>query len=340
MFELESGPDRTAAVGHLAHGLGLPVPAGDARHCGEQLAAAWQPRPAGTGAPARIVLDNGEHLEDLPALLDAWLDAAPALQIVVTSRRRLGAAHEQVLALAGLAVPDEASRDAEAALAFDAVRLFALRAGAAQRDFDAAAHAGSIVRIVQRLGGLPLAIELAASWVRLLPPARLADDLEASLDWLERDPAAATPAARPAHASLEGVLAQSFTLLAPSEREALAALAVFESGCTPAAARAVAGVSLPLLAALADRSPLAADGSGRFVMHPVVAAFARERLAALAPHARGAVRLLIDGVLPELANTRARPGALPSSTAVPISCWRWCRCCAPSTKRAAVMPRA
>jgi predicted ATPase len=228
-----------------------------------------------------LVLDNAEHLGELPDFVGRLLQATPpALGLLTTSRRPLGIAGETLLKLQGLAVPDAESRDAEAAAAFDAVRLFELRARAAQPDFDLARHVDSVVAIVETVGGSPLAIELAAAWVRLLPPAEIAAVLQRSLGMLERDPAAAALPARPEHASLRVVLDRSWALLAPREAESLEALAVFAGGFNAAAAAAVAGVALPLLSSIADKGLLQVDDDGRFSLHPLVAADASRRLTA------------------------------------------------------------
>jgi DNA-binding SARP family transcriptional activator len=149
-----------------------------------------------------LVLDNAEHLPDLSALLERLLDAAPSLHLLVTSRERLRNAREWLLPLQGLAVPDEDSRDLEAASSFDAVRLFALRAETARHGFNLGADLGAVIDIVDAVGGMPLAIELAAQWVRLLPPAEIARELRESIELLERDPSAASEPARPVHTSL------------------------------------------------------------------------------------------------------------------------------------------
>lgn len=274
-----------------------------------------------------VVLDNAEQLPELAPPLQRLLAAAPALVLLATSRRRLHLEGETVLPLAGLAVPEEDSRDLEAAAAFDAVRLFEHHALRARRDFDLGTHLAAVIRTVEAVAGMPLAIELAAAWVRLLPPEQVAQDLQGGIDLLERDPALPGRPARPEHTSLRAVLDGSWQLLAPRERSALAALSVFQGGFTRAAALAVAGCSLPLLSSLVDKSLVAVDESGRFGLHPVVAAYAAERhaedparaaanhtrhaefyarqLAALAPHARGDPRPLVDGVSAEFANGRA-----------------------------------
>ncbi len=235
--------------------------------------AVAQLAPALGDAPRLLVFDNAEHLVDeLRDLLGGLLSAVPTLTLLLTSRRPLGLDGEQLLPLDGLACPDEDSRDAEAATAFDAVQLFGLRARSMVAGFDLGRHIDAVVEIVDAVGGLPLAIELAASWVRLMPPEQIARDLRQSVDLLERDPASRQPPARPEHRSVRAVLDRSWTLLPPREQDVLLALGVFSGGFTAAAARRVADAPLPLLAALVDKSLLAIDGSGRFAMHPLVAA--------------------------------------------------------------------
>lgn len=229
--------------------------------------------------PRLLVLDNAEHVAGLEGFVARLLDA-PALAVLLTSRRPLAAPGERLLPLEGLARPDEQSRDAEAAAAFDAVRLFVARARAADAGFTLAPHLDAVLDIVDAVGGLPLAIELAAGWLRLLSPQAIARELRQSLAVLQRDPDAPGLPGRAEHASMRAVLDGSWALLALPEREALEALAVFEGGFAPAAALAVAGVALPLLSSLADQGLLAVDEAGRFAMHPLVAADAAQRLAA------------------------------------------------------------
>lgn len=247
----------------VAQSLGLVLP--DAADPLQALAQAL-----GAG-PRLLVLDNAEHLGLLPATLDRWLDLCQGLSLLVTSRVRLGARQEQLLALSGLDVPDDFSRDIDAAATFDAVRLFEQRAATVQPGFSLQRHLPAVIDIVTAVAGLPLAIELAASWVRLLPPAEMADDLRDSIALLERDSAGADASARPEHVSMRFVLQRSLQLLAPREREALLGLAVFRGGFTAAAAREVAAVPLPLLSSLLDNSMLQLDADGRFSMHPLLA---------------------------------------------------------------------
>lgn len=270
--ELQDVGDIASATTRLARQLGVDLVEGN--DAVDQIAARL------AGARTLVVLDNAEHLSGLPALLDRLLAAGPALTLLLTSRVRMACALEWLLPLEGLAVPDAESRDLEAAQVFDAVRLFELRATAAQRGFSLARHLGATLDIVESVAGLPLAIELAAAWVRLLPPEEIARELRSSPDLLERDPGSPGRPARPEHASIRNVLERSWHLLGPRERDAMLGLAVFRSGFTRAAARAVADAPLPVLSSLVDKSFLKVDEGGRFSMHPLVAADVAARAAA------------------------------------------------------------
>ena len=277
--------------------------------------------------PTLVVLDNAEHLPALGAVARTLLTAAPGLRLLATSRRRIQVADEAVLGIGGLPVPDTDSRDPEAAVAFDAVKLFVHRATAVQRSFDPVVHLPAIIDIVDAVGGLPLAIELAAAWVRLLPPDEIARELRDAPERLEHDLSTLGEPARPEHRSLGLVIQRTWELLAPGERAALAALSVFRGGCTAAAARAVAEVSLPVLSALVERGLVTSDSDGRFGLHPLVAASAAARLArdreaevqlkrrhaehytsqleGLAPQVRVDHRAVVAGVEAEFANAQA-----------------------------------
>jgi DNA-binding SARP family transcriptional activator/predicted ATPase len=232
---------------------------------------------------ALLVLDNAEHLEALAGWLQPLLAAWPSLRLLITSRARVGLPDEWLLPLSGLAVPDAESRDLEAAAAFDAVRMFDLRARTVSPGFDLAAHLGAVIAIVERVDGMPLAIEMAAAWVRLLPPAEILRELAHSIDILQLDASSGPAATRPEHASMEAVFRRSWDLLAPSERRALSTVTVFRGGFRREAAAAVAAGSFPVLASLVDKSLLAVDAHGRFGMHPLIAAWAATTAAAEPP---------------------------------------------------------
>ncbi|MBC5764376.1 ATP-binding protein [Ramlibacter albus] len=217
-----------------------------------------------------LVLDNFEHLAPAAPLVGELLAAAPGLHVLVTSRMRLGLPGEALVAVHGLPCPDPEDRDRLES--FDAVRLFV----SAARRVDPAFvpnEVGSIIEICRHVDGLPLALELAAAWTRVLSCEAIAAELRGGTELLR-----ASDAAHPArHASLDLVFEQSWAMLVTAEREALAALTVFRGGFAADAARGVAGVSLPVLAALVDKSLLRKDGR-RLVMHPVVHQLAAQKL--------------------------------------------------------------
>lgn len=216
-----------------------------------------------------VVLDNAEHLVHGATTFEQLLAAAPGVKALVTSRVRLATPSEWTLPLAGLPCPG--TEDADRLEAFDAARLFVNAARRAGVDVAAASDADAIVDICRRVDGLPLALELAAAWTRVLPCAAIADELRLGAELL-RTPDGSQPSR---HASIEHVFEQSWRLLAPAERDALARLSVFRGGFAPGAALAAAHAGLPVLGALVDKSLLRKDGP-RLDMHPLV-----QRLAAL-----------------------------------------------------------
>ena len=222
-----------------------------------------------------LVLDNSEHLGRLSAVVERLLAAAPRLQILSTSRTRIGTPHEWLVPLQGLDLPPE-DGTASDIVAADAVQLFAAQAQAIDPRFKVGANASLVARLVRALGGMPLALLLAASWVRLLPMTELLNDVTHSLDVLE---SAEEGEERPEHRSVRATFEQSWRLLAPSEQRAMATLSVMTGSFARGAAKDIAQAPLPLLAALVDKSVLQVDGEGRFSLHPLIQQFAAEKLA-------------------------------------------------------------
>lgn len=220
-----------------------------------------------------LVLDNAEDLAPEAGAMQHLLDACPALQLLVTSRVRLMHIDEWSLVLEGLPCPD--AEDTDRIEAFDAVRLFVRHAQRVEPGFSATADAAALVEICRLVDGLPLALELAAAWVRLMPLADIAAELRAGSDLLRAEHAGKTKR----HASLDQVFEQSWRRLAASEQRSLMRLAVFQGGFGAPAARAVAGATLPVLAALIDKSLLHKDGA-RLRLHPLVQQLAAARLQA------------------------------------------------------------
>ena len=219
-----------------------------------------------------LVLDGFEAVIDAAAMVTSLLAATPGLRVLVTSRERLDIDGEWLLPLGGLAVPARGASP-DAILNSDAVKLFGARAQAVSRSFDLAAEHQAVADICRRLEGMPLALELAAAWVRVMPLADIAHELAAGLQLLS--------GTAQAGGGLRAVFDRSWALLVHSERQAFARLALFRGGFTREAAQQVADIALPLLAALCDKSMLRSVLQGRFGMHTMLAEFAREKLAAL-----------------------------------------------------------
>jgi predicted ATPase/DNA-binding NarL/FixJ family response regulator/DNA-binding transcriptional regulator YiaG len=228
---------------------------------------------------ALLVLDNFEHLAEGAGVLSRLLAAAPRLRLLVTSRVRLNLREELVWELGGLGLPRQpAGRDAGASAA---VALFAQSAGRARHDFalDPRDYP-AVAQICAMVEGMPLGIELAAAWTRLLAPAEIAAELARGLDFLT------TPLlnVEDRHRSLRAVFLSSWAMLAPEEQAIVRRLSVFQGGFTRDAAADVAGARLPQLLALSDKSFVRrterSGGGWRFEMHELVRQYAAEQLAA------------------------------------------------------------
>lgn len=225
---------------------------------------------------ALLVLDNADQALEGAALLHTLVHRTRRLKLLVTSRERLKLQEEWVIDLAGLAVPeeDDATRDPAE---YPAVQLFALRARQVRADFELTPEdLPAVVEICRLVEGMPLAIELAAAWVRVLTPTEIARELSQSMALL-------TTTLRDVperHRSVEGVFTQTWERLSPVEQQALRQLSVFESGFSRVAATEVAGASPLVLAALADKALIRRDRTGRYAIHELLRQFAARKLKA------------------------------------------------------------
>ena len=222
-----------------------------------------------------LVLDNFEHLLTQATLVADLLTAAPGLRLIVTSRERLNLYEEWLVEIGGLDLPPHMATDWAA---FSAPQLFIQRARRVFLSFDSAAEREAILDICQLVGGLPLALELAAAWVRTVPCRDIAHAIERHLDFLTSDLRNMPERQR----SLRAAFDYSWELLSESEQTMLARLSVFRGGFDGAAGYAISGGSLRRLSALVDKSLVRRQPDGRYQLHEVIRLFAQEQMGAKA----------------------------------------------------------
>jgi predicted ATPase/DNA-binding CsgD family transcriptional regulator len=265
-----------------AQALGV-WPSGD-RPLVEQLAVSLR------GRRLLLVLDNFEQVVGAGPFVAGLPSVCPELVVLVTSRATLRLSGEHVYPVGPLAVPPISDRaNAEAVCQSDAGRLFLERARAAKAGFAVTeADAPAVAEIVRRLDGLPLAIELAAARIAVLPPRALLGRLDRRLPLLT-DGTRDAPARQRA---MRSAIGWSHDLLSEGERVVFRRLAVFAGGCTLAAAEYLfLSVSpspppsvLDLVASLVAKSLLGQetdrDGEPRFAMLETIREYALGRLAA------------------------------------------------------------
>lgn len=223
-----------------------------------------------------LVLDNFEHLLNGAALVSNILATAPGVKALVTSREILNLQEEWIRPVVGLTFPNaDQTASAEELAPYSAVQLFSERARQVQHTFSLEKVHICVAHICRLVEGLPLALELAATWLRTLTCQEVAHEIERNLDFLET-----TLRNVPArHRSMRAVFQQSWDLLNSGEQETLARLSVFRGGCTRDAATAVAGATLACLQGLVDKSLLVITPAGRYEIHELVRQYAAEQLA-------------------------------------------------------------
>lgn len=227
-------------------------------------------------ADITFVLDNFEHLvAHGRGTLARLMDAAPGLRFVVTSRVVLGLRGEWVFRAGGLALQPGHDGISEAA------RLFLERERQADAGSGATPDMEAVDEICRLVGGMPLAIELAAALRRYLGYREIASLVANDLSVLSAD----LHDVPDRHRSIEALLEASCRHLSEAQQQVLCALGVFEGSFTADAAREVTGANLQVLRALVDAS-LVQPGNGRFSLHPLMRQLTRardvERLDALA----------------------------------------------------------
>jgi DNA-binding SARP family transcriptional activator len=221
-----------------------------------------------------LILDNFEHLLDGMEIVNHILEAAPEVKILVTSREKLNLQSETNYILRGMDFPSPSG--IESGDRNEAISLFVQAAGKVRPGYSPETEdIQHISKICQIVGGMPLAIELAAAWLHVLDVVEVAQELEKGFDLLEterRD----TPER---HRNIQTIFNQSWDLLNASEKDVFINLSVFRGGFTRDAAQQVAGATLQQLAGLVNKSFLLHDpANGRFELHELLRQFGQMQL--------------------------------------------------------------
>ncbi len=236
-----------------------------------------------------LVLDNCEHVTPTcAALANTLLAAAPGLRILATSRQALGVAGENLWRIPSLSVPDPAGTPLprQAVSRYESVRLFVDRAAAVQPAFTLTdQNAWTVAQICGRLDGIPLAIELAAARIKVLPAPQILGRLEDRFRLLTTGSTATLQRQQTLRAAVDW----SYDLLEEKEQQLFQRVSVFAGGLSLEAAEAVCsgdGIGeeeiLDLLAHLVDKSLLTPEegreGTARYRLLETLRAYGRERL--------------------------------------------------------------
>jgi predicted ATPase/class 3 adenylate cyclase len=234
-----------------------------------------------------LLLDNFEQVLGAAPTVTELLTAAPGLKVLATSRAPLGLYGEHELPVPPLTLPDlKLQPPLERLTQYEAVGLFVERARAVKPDFKVTNEsAPAVAEICVRLDGLPLAIELAAARIKMLPPKAMLQRLSSRLKLLTGGARDLPERQRTLRATIEW----SFALLNEGEQVLFGRLAVFSGGRTLEAIEAICDAEgdLPMevfdgVSSLLDKSLLRQEegpnGEPRFVMLETVHEFAREKL--------------------------------------------------------------
>lgn len=220
-----------------------------------------------------LVLDNFEHLIEHATLVSELLQHAPNTKVLTTSRERLHLQEEWVMELGGLPIPDSVSmEDLED---HTAIRIFLNHAKRGNVGFSLnEGDLSALLNICRLVDGLPLGIELAAGWSRMLPIAEIKNEIEKNLDFL----ASNVQNLPERHRSLRAVFDYSWQLLSEDEQSVFQKLCLLPSSFDHQAAAHITDASLPVLMSLLDKSLLRQEGQARYEVPNLLRQFGEEAL--------------------------------------------------------------
>ncbi len=268
---LEGLTNIEAAVFSIAHILGLNL-AGKGEPL-QRLVAQM------AGKELLLVLDNYEHLLPETGLLVSMIQGAPKVTLLVTSRQRLNIRGEQVFDVGGLTLPSPSMSLSAAGDASEpaALALLASCAARIRADFNPQADdRACAAEICRMLDGIPLAIELAASWLSVLSCQELAQEIHRNVNILS----GALQDLPERQRNLRAIFDRTWESLSPEETVLFRRLAVFHGGFDRQGAEEVACSSLPLLKSLLEKSLIRRNYRQGYEMHELARQYAFERLEA------------------------------------------------------------
>ena len=221
------------------------------------------------GKETLLYFDNFEQVIDAAPLIADLLIESPGTTALVTSRTPLRLTQEWILQVDGLSTPQSNSTSNAA------TQLFVDRAIKVRPDLNIEQNLPHIEKICQIVEGMPLAIEIAASWAHMLECSEIAQELQKDRTLLESNMRDVPER----HRCIDAIFSQSMNMLNEAEKSVFAKLSVFRGGFTRDAAITVAGANLPTLASLTDRSLIRVAGNGRYRIHELVRQFGADQLA-------------------------------------------------------------
>ncbi len=227
------------------------------------------------GKTMLLMMDNLEHVLSGVDLLSQLLAAAPGVTLLTTSRERLKLREEWTYEVRGLAYPPDVETYRAEGGMHSAVQLFVQCARRARPDFQLEDEVPGVVAISRLVEGMPLALEMAASWVRMLRCDEIAAEIEHNLSILELSDRN-TPSR---HRTMRAVLDHSWAMLGQEQQDVFASLSICRGGFSREAAEAVSGASLRDMAILLDKSWLRWDPErNRYDIQELLRQYGEEQL--------------------------------------------------------------
>jgi len=218
-----------------------------------------------------LILDNFEHLVKGARIISDILKIASKIKILVTSRELLNLKGEWIVQVEGMDFPEGEGINVEGC---GAVQLFFHSAHRVTNITFSDEDKQFVIRICQLVGGLPLGIEIASSWLRALSCKEIAKEIEKNVDFLStslRD-------VPERHRSLRAVFDYSWDFLSDEEKDMFMKLSVFQGGFTREAAEKVTDISITMLTSFMDKSLIRKIPEGRYEMAEIIRQFANEKL--------------------------------------------------------------